>query len=79
MRGARIETGGIFSYLSPEQREPVDHPLRSIRAIVDRSLAELDGHFNQSYSGLGRPSYRLSTCFGRCCCRRSTAFAPSGG
>ena len=56
MRGAKAETGAMFSYLSPEERVPKDHPLRAIRVIVDRSLAELDGHFNQIYSDLGRPS-----------------------
>ncbi|UTV80066.1 IS5 family transposase (plasmid) [Acidithiobacillus sp. YTS05] len=56
MRGAKAETGALFSYLSPEDRVPADHPLRAIRVIVDRSLAELDGHFNQIYSDLGRPS-----------------------
>ena len=56
MRGAKVEMGAMFSYLSPEERVPADHPLRAIRVIVDRSLAELDGHFNQIYSDLGRPS-----------------------
>ena len=56
MRGAKVEMGAMFSYLSPEERVPADHPLRAIRVIVDRSLAELDGHFNQMYSDLGRPS-----------------------
>ncbi|MBU2754820.1 IS5 family transposase [Acidithiobacillus sp. CV18-2] len=35
---------------------PKDHPLRAIQMIIDRSLAELDGHSNQIYSDLGRPS-----------------------
>ncbi|WP_308387588.1 IS5 family transposase [Acidithiobacillus sp. AMEEHan] len=56
MRGAKVETGALFSYLSPEERVPADHPLRAIRVIVDRALAEFDGHFNQIYSDLGRPS-----------------------
>ncbi len=56
MRGAKVEMGAMFSYLSPEERVPADHPLRAIRVIVDRSLAELDGHFNQICSDLGRPS-----------------------
>ncbi len=56
MRGAKVETQGMFSYLSPEQRVQKDHPLRTIRIIVDQSLAKLDGHFNQIYSDLGRPS-----------------------
>ncbi|WP_437560040.1 hypothetical protein [Acidithiobacillus sulfuriphilus] len=41
MRGAQVETQNIFSYLSPEQRVPQDHPLRAIRVIVDQSLVEL--------------------------------------
>jgi transposase len=56
MRGAKVETQGNFSYISPEQRVPQDHPLRAIRAIVDRSLAELDSHFSTIYSATGRPS-----------------------
>ena len=46
----------MFSYLSPEQRVPQDHPLRAIRVIVDRSLAELDSHFQGIYPAFGRPS-----------------------
>lgn len=56
MRGAKVETQGMFSYISPEQRVPQDHPLRAIRVIVGRSLEELDGHFSAIYSALGRPS-----------------------
>ncbi len=47
MRGTKVETQGMFSYLSPEQRVPKDHPLRAIRVIVDRSLVALDSHFWQ--------------------------------
>ena len=56
MRVAKVEMGAMFSYLSSEERVSADHPLRAIRGIVDRSLAERDGHFNQIYSDLGRPS-----------------------
>lgn len=56
MRGAKVETQGMFPYVSPEQRVPQDHPLRAIRVIVDRSLAELDGHFRTIYSALAPPS-----------------------
>ena len=56
MRGVKVETGGMFRYLSPEERVPENHPLWAIRVIVDRSLAELDRHFSQIYSDLGRPS-----------------------
>jgi len=50
MLGAKVETQGMFSYLSPEQRVPKDHPLLVIRVIVDRSLAALNSHFDSIYS-----------------------------
>jgi len=56
MCGAKIETNGLFSYVSPNQRVPQGHPLRAIRAFVDRSLAEMDTHFSMMYSTYGRPS-----------------------
>jgi ankyrin repeat protein len=31
----------MFSYVSPEERVPPEHPLRPIRVMVDRALAEL--------------------------------------
>ena len=41
MRGDDIEQGARFSYLSPEQRVPADHPLRPIRQMVDTVLNRL--------------------------------------
>jgi transposase len=46
----------MFSYLSPEQRVPSDHPLRPIREITDRALKGLSRTFNKIYSATGRPS-----------------------
>ena len=46
----------MFSYLSPEQRVPADHPLRAVRKLTDRILAELSGAFERMYSAMGRPS-----------------------
>jgi len=28
----------MFSYISPEERVPADHPLRAVRRITDRAL-----------------------------------------
>ena len=56
MRCGKVETQSMFSYLSPEQRGPADHPLRVIRMIVDLFLAELDGHFRRIHSHPGYPS-----------------------
>ena len=35
MRGDDRQPDSMFSYVSPEQRVPSDHPLRAIRALVD--------------------------------------------
>jgi transposase len=46
----------MFSYLTLEQRVPEDHPLRPIRRMVDRALAEMSPEFDELYSTKGRPS-----------------------
>jgi transposase len=56
MRGDDIQQTAMFSYLSPEQRVPVDHPLRAIRDFADRILDELSDTFDEMYSPIGRRS-----------------------
>lgn len=56
MRGQDQLQNGMFSYVSPEQRVPKDHPLRPTRDVVDAVLNELSPEFDQLYSRLGRPS-----------------------
>ena len=56
MRGPDERSDFLFSYLSPEQRVPADHPLRPIRRIVDAALAHLTGEFEALYTDFGRPS-----------------------
>jgi transposase len=56
MRGIDTQQSAMFSYLSPEQRVPASHPLRSVREITDRLLIELSDLFDQMYSTMGRPS-----------------------
>ena len=46
----------MFSYLSPEQRVPADHPLRKVRQITDQILKSLSSVFGQMYSRVGRRS-----------------------
>ena len=41
MRGDDEQSGHLFSYLSPEQRVPADHPLRAIRAMTDDGPAPI--------------------------------------
>ena len=38
MRGEDRKQAGMFSYISPEQRVPKDHPLRAIRVMTDAAL-----------------------------------------
>ncbi|MCA1459053.1 transposase, partial [Bradyrhizobium sp. BRP22] len=45
-----------FSYISPEARVPLNHPLRKIRALVRDVLSELNRSFGKLYSSEGRPS-----------------------
>ena len=56
MRGEDARTEELFSYVSCEARVPADHPLRSIRAVVDEALEVLSPEFERLYSKVGRPS-----------------------
>jgi transposase len=56
MRGDDRQDTKLFSYISPEDRVPVDHPLRPIRGMIDRALEELSPLFEKMYSRVGRPS-----------------------
>jgi transposase len=56
MRGENNSQSGMFSYFSPEQRVPAQHPLRKIKDHADAALKELSPVFNKMYSNMGRPS-----------------------
>jgi transposase len=56
MRGDDRQTGWMFSYVSPEERVPADHPLRAIRQMTDAIFERLSRRFDRLYSTLGRPS-----------------------
>lgn len=56
MRGHDHKQDAMFSYLSPEQRVPQDHPLRPIRQTVNAILRDLSARFNRLYATRGRPS-----------------------
>ena len=56
MRGDDQQSGHLFSYLSPEQRVPADHPLRAIRQMTDAALRTLSPRFERLYAKTGRPS-----------------------
>jgi transposase len=56
MRGNDITQTDMFSYVSPEQRVPKDHPLRPIRILVNEALEALSCELEGMYSDIGRPS-----------------------
>ena len=56
MRGNDERQETVFSYVSTEERIPREHPLRAIREMVNRSLSEMDLHFEALYARRGRPS-----------------------
>jgi len=56
MRGDDQPPDSMFSYVSPEERVPKDHPLRPIRQLVDEILRGLSRDFDALYARVGRPS-----------------------
>jgi len=55
MRGESIPDD-MFSYIRPEQRVPLEHPLRPIRTLVDDVRRTLSPRFARRYAQTGRPS-----------------------
>src|SRR6185503_16998698 len=56
MRGGDEQTGKLFSYVDLEKRVRSDHPLRTIRGLVNEALAALEHEFSALYAPIGRPS-----------------------
>ena len=56
MRGDDERSEGFFSYVGLEARIPADHPLRTIRGLVDTALLKLSPAFDRLYAREGRPS-----------------------
>jgi transposase len=56
MRGEDLQQAAMFSYLSSEERVPMNHPLRPIRQLVDQVLEGLSETFDAMYSPIGRRS-----------------------
>ena len=56
MRGKAQPQPEFLTTINLNQRVPADHPLRGIKARVDKILAKLSPLFDQLYSKEGRPS-----------------------
>src|SRR3954466_842525 len=57
MRGLDHQSGSLFSYVDLEKRIRPDHPLRTIRRLVDDALASLD----RAFADRKRRSVRLAS------------------
>lgn len=56
MRGRIDQQGAMFFYFRPEERVPLDHPLRAIKARADAALRSISRELDGLYSAVGRPS-----------------------
>ena len=56
MRGSRDPQATMLAFVDLEERVPQDHPIRTIKIIVDDALERLSPEFDQMYSKVGRAS-----------------------
>ena len=56
MRGKDEVRGSLFSYVDLEQRVRPDHPLRTIRTVVNSALGAMSAEFDVLYPPTGRDS-----------------------
>lgn len=56
MRGGDWRSEGVFHRVSLEKRVRLNHPLRAIRGIVNRALADLSPEFAALHAHIGRAS-----------------------
>lgn len=56
MRGYEDTQNSMFSYVAMERRIPENHPLRTVRLLLDRVFDRMDPLFEKLYVKGGRPS-----------------------
>ena len=56
MRGRREPQVSMLAIIDLETRVPANHPLRTIKSLADRALAQLSPEFDRMYAQVGRPS-----------------------
>ena len=79
MRGEDERSGSLFSYVDLEARVGKDHPLRTIRGVVNEALASLSRKERVfGYARMGRPSIPPEKLLRAMLLRCSTRSARSG-
>lgn len=56
MRGRREKQGSFVCLIDVEQLIAADHPIRTIKRMLDEVLAAMSGHFDEIYAADGAPS-----------------------
>ena len=56
MRGRREPQVSMLAFIDLETLVPAGHPLRTIKGLADRALAQLSPEFDRMYAQIGRPS-----------------------
>jgi transposase len=56
LRSKDVQNASMWSTVSPEDTVPENHPLRTIRTMVNEILTELSPEFSKIYARRGRPS-----------------------
>ncbi|MCK6478496.1 MAG: hypothetical protein L6Q35_16885 [Phycisphaerales bacterium] len=55
MKGTPERQAAIYHTFNVEDLIEAEHPLRAIKRMVDRALAEMSRTFKAAYSDVGRP------------------------
>ena len=56
MRGEKQSQVNVTCLINVETMIPSDHPIRTIKRLLNEVLGEMDGHFDEIYAANGRPS-----------------------
>jgi transposase len=56
VRGRQDPHVSMLAFIDIETLIPADHPLRTVKSLVDLTLAELSPLFDTMYAEIGRPS-----------------------
>jgi hypothetical protein len=83
MKGKPERQAAVYHTFNVEDLIEAGHPLRPIKRMVDRSLAEMSRTFKAAYSDVGRPGVRPRRCSRRCsfsvCTRSARSVSCAGG
>ena len=67
MRGRREPQVSMLAFIDLETRVPAGHPLRTIKGLADRALAQLSPEFDRMYAQIGRLPFWPSLIWRRGC------------